>query len=197
MLEKYKSFYNFLISPIAKFFLRIGLTPNSITIFGLILFIISSYFCLIGKWYFTLIFVICGSIMDGIDGVMARIGEKKSTFGAVLDSTSDRITEMAILGSLLFFYLYSSLPYKLYAAIVCYISLCVSLLISYIKARCEGEGIKCNKGIIQRPERLILISIGFLLGYFQMFIILCILSLVGTITVFERLLEAKKTPPTS
>ncbi|MCX7726575.1 MAG: hypothetical protein N2053_06970, partial [Chitinispirillaceae bacterium] len=78
-----------------------------------------------------------------------------------------------------------------------YISLCVSLLISYIKARCEGENIKCNRGIIQRPERLILLSLGLLLGYFPMFIILCIISFFGTITVFERMFEAGKNKSTS
>jgi hypothetical protein len=68
----------------------------------------------------------------------------------------------------------------------------MSLMVSYVKARCEGAGVSCNRGIMQRPERLILLCIGLLLGPRTMIFILGGLSILGAITVVERFFQAYK-----
>lgn len=193
MLEPLKPLYNATLKPAAHLCLRIGIHPNHVTLLGLLLFIIAGVYCARGAWITALALVITGSLADGLDGVLAREGNKKSRFGAILDSSCDRITEMALLGGLLYYYQHTLLFPK-YGPLLCYAALCMSVLISYIKARCEGEGIPCNRGVLQRPERLIALCIGLAFGPLVMLWILGAVTLVGFYTVIERFIEASKKP---
>lgn len=189
MIEGLKPFYNNTLRPVARLFSSIGLHPNYITLFGLLLFIGAAWFCAVSRWYYALTAVIIGSCMDGLDGILARENDMKSRFGAILDSTCDRISEIALLGGIAFFYMNSS-SYRFWGPVLCFIALNCSLLISYIKARCEGVGISCNRGILQRPERLILLSTGLLTGPSIMIWILVGFSVLGFATVIQRIFQA-------
>jgi CDP-diacylglycerol--glycerol-3-phosphate 3-phosphatidyltransferase len=189
MLESLKPLYNATLRPAARFCDRIGLHPNHITIFGLLCFIEAGVLTCLNSWHYALLLVIAGSLMDGLDGVLARESGKKSRFGAILDSSFDRLTEMALLGGLLVFYQEFE-KYREAGPILCFCVLSSSVMVSYVKARCEGAGIACSRGLMQRPERLILLSFGLLLGPYVMFWILIAMLTLGAVTVFQRFFEA-------
>ena len=166
------------------------------------LFAVAAWFAQQGRWKGALLLVIFGSLLDGLDGVLARESNQKSLFGAILDSSCDRLTEilllLGILGYLLSAPLISfnkealSISERAWGIVFCYAAITMSLMVSYVKARCEGAGVACNRGLLQRPERIILICCGLFFGPRPMNWILCAIALLGLITVIERLFHAYK-----
>lgn len=178
-----------ILTPICKAALKVGITPNAVTIFGTVGVIFTALFFYPRGDFVRgtpILMFFIGS--DLLDGTMARLSAKGATrWGALLDSTLDRISDSAILIGLLLYCIKekdSLIPLLL-------ISLVAGSLISYIKARAEGLGILCNGGIAERPERLILILAGLGcegLGIkYALAIFLWILTLVSLITVLQRL----------
>jgi phosphatidylglycerophosphate synthase len=193
MLENLKPLYNLSLRPVANQLNRIGIHPNHITFLGLLFFITATWFTISGKWTTALILLVIGSLMDGLDGVLARESGKKSIFGAIFDSSCDRLTEGFILFGLLVYYIFHPYTIKsfLYAGqYLAFASMCSSFMVSYVKARCEAENIPCNRGLLQRPERLIILLIGFLSGPVVMIWLLLFLTIFATITFIQRLFEA-------
>lgn len=189
MIENLKPFYNRTLRPAALLFSKAGLSPNHITIIGVILFAVSGYYCYVGKWYTALILVIAGSLMDGLDGVVARECGKISRFGAILDSCCDRITEIVLILGIMLFYA-ARAESGIWPVCLCFSSLSGSVMVSYVKARCEGAGVSCRRGIMQRPERLIIFCFGLLCGPEIMVWILAIVTFFTFVTVLQRLFEA-------
>jgi CDP-diacylglycerol---glycerol-3-phosphate 3-phosphatidyltransferase len=189
MIEGLKPLYNAVLRPAAGLFIRLGIRPNHITIAGTVIFCIAGYCAGIGRWHWALILVILGAFMDGWDGIVAREGGFSSTFGAILDSTCDRITEIAIFLGILVYYLYHPLGSG-WGTWLSFIAMSGSLMVSYVKARCEAEGLRCKGGILQRPERIIIICIGLLAGPEVMVWMLLVMSVFGWYTVVERLVTA-------
>jgi CDP-diacylglycerol---glycerol-3-phosphate 3-phosphatidyltransferase len=187
MLEPLKPLYNAVLKPAAKLLLRIGIHPNHITLFGLLLFILGGYFSAVSRWKYALIAVIAGALMDGLDGVLARESGKKTVFGAILDSNCDRLTEMALIGGVLSFFLTLENP-SIAGVIVCFTAVCASVMVSYVKARIEAAGIACSRGFLQRPERIIALCFGLFFGPKVMIWILAGISVAGFITFLQRLM---------
>ncbi len=189
MLENLKPAFNNVLRPIMKVFAWAGVHPNHLTIAGVALFGAAGYLASTGKWHWALGMLIAGALMDGLDGQLARECGKKSVFGAILDSSCDRITEMLLLLGLLVFYTHHSL-YSGWGVYLCFTAISGSVLVSYVKARCEGAGVSCSRGLLQRPERLILLGLGLLLGPKSMVWILVLVSVLALVTVMERLFMA-------
>ncbi|ORJ57189.1 phosphatidylinositol phosphate synthase [Mycobacterium simiae] len=148
-----------LTTPTARALLRVGLTPDAVTILGTIasvaaavtLFPIGKLFagaCVV--WFFVL--------FDMADGAMARERGGGTRFGAVLDATCDRISDGAVFGGLLWWIVFGLHDKPL--AIATLICLVTSQVISYIKARAEASGLRGDGGLIERPERLIIVLVG-------------------------------------
>ena len=189
MLEGLKPFYNGLLRPFARFLSRLGVYPNHLTLLGLCLFVTAGWMSGRGKWVWALFMVIAGSLMDGLDGVVARESGKKTVFGAILDSSCDRLTEIFLILGILVYYLKTP-QINIPGVVACFTGICGSVMVSYVKARCEGAGVACKRGLLQRPERLILLSIGLLAGPQTMIWILLGISALATFTVIQRLFEA-------
>jgi len=167
-----------------------GITPNGVTIFGAVGVIFTAlFFYPRGEFIRGTLLLMFFIGSDLFDGTMARLSAKGATrWGALLDSTLDRISDSVILIGLLLYLIKekdSLIPLLL-------IALVSGGLISYIKARAEGLGIVCNGGIAERPERLLLIlaGVGFEgLGIsYALSVFLWILALVSIVTVLQRLL---------
>ncbi len=146
-------------APVARAALRIGLTPDSITIVGttatvagaLTLFPMGKLFpgaCVV--WFFV--------VFDMLDGAMARERGGGTRFGAVLDAACDRISDGAVFCGLLWWIAFHMRDMPLVVATL--ICLVTSQVISYIKARAEASGLRGDGGIIERPERLIIVLTG-------------------------------------
>ncbi len=178
-----------IISPTARGLLRIGLTPNSVTVIGAGGVIATSLIAYPNGHLFGGTLVICAlALGDLFDGTMARLSQKgASKWGGFLDSTIDRVTDSAIALGLLIYLAKKndSLSYVLLVSIVS------GFLVSYIRARAESLQIECNGGFAERTERLIILltAIGFTglgVGYI-LAIGVWALALASMITVLQRL----------
>ena len=178
-----------LINPVARLALRIGLTPNSVTVLGAIGLVSSAMYFYINERYFvgTLVITVF-ALSDLFDGAMARISEQGSSlWGGFLDSTIDRITDSAIIIAILIPLISADDS----LALVGLTTLVTGLLIPYIRAKAESFNIQCSVGIAERTERLIILltAIGLHgLGVpYALAMGLWLLATLGVITVFQRI----------
>jgi CDP-diacylglycerol--glycerol-3-phosphate 3-phosphatidyltransferase len=146
------------ITPLCRFLLKMGVTANALSAVGGLGATVSSIvFFSRGHFFWGVIVTLFFILFDLLDGTLARLSPTGgSRWGALLDSTLDRISDAALAGSLIIFLMKSHdrlVPVML-------VGLVASGLVSYIKARAEGMGIACNGGIAERSERLTIILMG-------------------------------------
>ncbi len=187
MVESLKPFYTALLAPVARLAIKSKIHPNIITLAGVCVSLLAAWHAAQGKWFFAALYIGIGSCMDGLDGAVAR-QTKNSSWGAVFDSTSDRITEIAWLSGLLFFYINAS-GGRL-GAYMTFAAMSGSLMVSYVRARCEGVGVPCSSGMAQRPERILILVACLLAGKIVMVWGLVLLSVLTYATVVQRLIVA-------
>jgi phosphatidylinositol phosphate synthase len=151
--------YTKISTPVAKAALRAGLTPDSITIVGTAGTVVAALTLYpIGQLWWGSVAVWFFVLADMLDGAMARERGGGSRFGAVLDATCDRIGDGAIFGGLLWWAAFGMDSAALVVATL--ICLVTSQVISYIKARAEASGLEGGGGLIERPERLMIVLFG-------------------------------------
>ncbi len=177
-----------LTNPLVPLISRLKLTPNMMTFTGIILNLVAAvvigFGCLLAG---GIIFLLAG-LFDLLDGALARYMEKTTRFGALLDSTADRITEGAIFLSLIFVTGVSVWPFNVtWELVLIFLALIGSYLTSYIRARAEGLNIDCTVGLFTRVERVIILALGLLLS--QVFIALAIVVVLSFVTVGQRLVH--------
>ena len=181
------------INPIASGALRLGLTPNAVTLIGALGLISSAlYFYPKGDFFLGTILISLFALSDLFDGAMARISQQgASAWGGFLDSTIDRLTDSAILIGVGLFLISSNDP----ITPVVLGALVLGSLVPYIRAKAESMQIECSGGIAERTERLIiaLTAIGFEgLGVpFSLAIGMWLLLFLAAITVVQRILIVK------
>jgi phosphatidylinositol phosphate synthase len=177
---------------------RTRVTPNALTTAGVSLCLAASvvvFFEYRSPWLYywlgAFLFVV-GSILDILDGALARAGGKTTPFGAFLDSTTDRVGEAAMLGAIaLIFHRYDH-PVALALA---FAGVAGSLLVSYTRARAEALGLKGDVGIGSRAERVVVISAGLVLAPISIWLLVGAISLLTAtawITVVQRILFVRK-----
>jgi len=183
-----------LINPLARAALRVGLTPNSVTILGALgLTISAAYFYSKEEYFVGTLVITVFALSDLFDGAMARISEKGATsWGGFLDSTIDRVTDSAIVISL-------ALPLIRNEDLLAYpavVALVTGVLIPYIRAKAESFDIACSVGITERTERLIIILVAAGFHGLGVPYILAVgiwtLAILGLVTVFQRLQVVRK-----
>lgn len=146
------------INPLGARLARAGITPDQITITGTVGATASALIFFTQGWWFSGTMLIWGFVMlDVLDGAVARAGGNTSKFGAVLDSTGDRLVDAAVFGSIGWYFARHDQPWMLAGALLC---LVLGQLTSYIRARAEGVGLSATVGIAERAERLIIILVG-------------------------------------
>jgi CDP-diacylglycerol--glycerol-3-phosphate 3-phosphatidyltransferase len=167
---------------------RSGLTPNILTLINLALNLVAAYVIATGHFLPGGVLILCSGLFDLLDGALARFTKRTTRFGAVLDSTVDRVSEAATLCGLLIWYVSqegATLEVMLVLAV-----LVGSFLVSYIRARAEGVGWQCQVGLFTRAERVIVLAIGLLINRVfahSVFVALCILAVFVFVTVAQRL----------
>jgi CDP-diacylglycerol--glycerol-3-phosphate 3-phosphatidyltransferase len=146
------------LNPFGARLARAGITPDFITILGTVGAVAASlYFFTNGYWFWGA-FAVWGCVMlDMVDGAVARASNRVTKFGAVLDSTCDRVADAAIFGSIGWYFARHDQPWMLAACLLC---LVLGSLTSYIRARAEGMGMTATVGIAERAERLIIVLVG-------------------------------------
>jgi CDP-diacylglycerol---glycerol-3-phosphate 3-phosphatidyltransferase len=183
-----------LITPVAAFALRMGVTPNAVTWVGAIGVVAASLsFYPQGEFFIGTLVICLLALSDLFDGTMARLSSSGSSrWGSFLDSTIDRVTDSAILLGVSIYLINQNDP----LAYVALVTLLSGLLVPYIRAKAESFGIACSGGIAERTERLIisLAAIGFDgLGVpYVLAIGLWSLAALGIFTVFQRMHIVKR-----
>ena len=179
--------------PVVGALSKSGITPNALTLINLALNIAAAYVIATGHFLVGGVLILGSGLFDLLDGALARFNKQTTRFGAVLDSTVDRISEAATLCGLLIWYV-SQEGATLETALVLVV-LVGSFLVSYIRARAEGLGWQCQVGLFTRAERVIVLAIGLLLGGVStigVFVALCVLALCVLVTVAQRLVYLSK-----
>jgi CDP-diacylglycerol--glycerol-3-phosphate 3-phosphatidyltransferase len=179
------------IAPLGRSLAHAGVSPDMVTVAGTIGATVSALVFYPRGIFFVGTLFIWGFVMfDMVDGAVARAGGLSSRFGAVLDSSCDRVADAAVFATLAWWFARHDQPALLAASLLC---LVLGSLTSYIKARAEGAGFTCNVGIAERTERLIIVLVGtgltgwpFRLPYVQA-IALWLLVVASAITVVQRL----------
>ena len=175
-------------TPIVTFLHKLKISPNLLSVFGLILGIIAAVFIALDDLILAALFLVIGAIADLFDGSLARKFNKETNFGAFLDSVIDRLQELSIfIGAT--YLLISKENYEW--AILPVLTLGLSFLVSYSRARGEGLGIQTkDSGIVTRPERLLILIIGLITD--QFIIAMVIVSLTSLISFIQRVRAISK-----
>jgi CDP-diacylglycerol--glycerol-3-phosphate 3-phosphatidyltransferase len=135
------------------------LTPNAISMMGLLGNLIAAALVTQRLFFLAGIAFILGSVMDTLDGRYSRMSGKGSLFGAFLDSTLDRIEEGIVLAAVAGYFAAEG---RDFAAAMCVVAVLFSLMVSYTRARAEALGVECKVGLATRPVRVVILSIGLL-----------------------------------
>jgi len=212
------------IDPVVKVFIKLGLTPNAVTTIGFCLNVGVAIIFILGAeegnrgdmsyvgWAGALI--LFAGLFDMLDGQVARLGNMKSTFGALYDSVLDRYSELIMFLGICY---YLVGHHYFLSSIFAFFALMGSMMVSYVRARAEGLGIECKGGLMQRPERVVTIGLCAVLcglstlyigGNYKLYIPgikfhvfetmsiftipIAIVAVLTNITAFKRLMDAKK-----
>ena len=187
-----------LITPLARLLLRVGISPNAMTVAGAVgTWLSALYFFPRGYFFVGTLVVTIFLLSDLFDGTMARLdGSKGSRFGALLDSTLDRISDSLIIIALIIwagsanFNADENFFDSGQTVALLLIALLSGFLISYVRAKAEGLGISCDVGIAERPERLIVLLVGT--GFYGLGVMgalpvaLLLLLCINVMTVIQR-----------
>lgn len=155
------------INPLVKFLIRMGFTPNAVTVVGLLLNVGVAVIFIIGAeegnrgdlsyvgWAGALI--LFAGLFDMLDGQVARLGNMSSSFGALFDSVLDRYSELIMFLGICYYLIGH---HYFLSSLLAFIALIGSMMVSYIRARAEGLGIACKDGLMQRPERVVTVALS-------------------------------------
>ena len=166
--------FKWFLDPLGGFLNRLGLTPNMMTMLGLIGNSLGAYYLARGDMLTGGILVLLMTPIDALDGTMARLRGEPSDFGAFVDSVTDRYSELIIYGGLLYYFLSLGDPL---GGLLVFGAAAGSVLVSYVKARAEGLGYEAKIGLLTRVERYIVLAPSLVFN--QVFIGLGIIALFG------------------
>ena len=203
------------INPFVRLLIRMGVTPNTVTTIGLLgnlaaaaRFVYAALTAWPGELHYGLVTLagavtIAFSLFDMLDGQVARLGGMTSRFGALYDSVLDRYCELLTLGGIAYYLICTGYAW---GALITFLALIGSVMVSYVRARAEGLGIECKVGFMQRPERVVVTSLGALaagitgmsadpMKFDAMYILIVamgIIAVLANITAFARVAHCHK-----
>lgn len=177
LASRLDSWLEFAFSPFKK-----GINPNAFTLLGLAFSLLTAFCIASGRLRVGGILTLLAGAFDILDGAAARIYRRNTRFGILLDSVVDRYSDMLVYMGLIVYYAHQRWMANL--ILVCVV-LMASMLIPYIRARAETLMPDCSGGLMERPERVILLSAGLMFNLLTP--VLWVLAILGHITVFQRL----------
>ena len=178
--------------PVTRFLARSGVSPNILTIMGLAVAGASAYLLSIGLLWPGAVVMLAAGVFDMFDGALARATGSVSRFGALLDSVVDRVSELVVLLGLLVYFAQRS---SIEGTVLVYLALAGSVMVSYLRARAEGMGIDCQVGIMTRPERIVVLTLGLIVSEWWETAVLVALGVIAGLSVItsgQRLIHARQ-----
>ncbi len=183
----------YLTEPVVRLLARTPVTPSTITWLGFLLAVGAAVLVAMEYLVAAGFVVLIAGFFDILDGALARRTNQITRFGAILDSTLDRLSEAVLLLGILWLFLLTGKQPVLFtfltrewSVLLIFVALLGSLLVSYIRARAETMGLECQVGLFTRGERVVLLVLGLWLN--QLIIVLSIIALFSFVTVVQRLL---------
>jgi CDP-diacylglycerol--glycerol-3-phosphate 3-phosphatidyltransferase len=204
-----------IFKPIGRNLAARGVSPDHLTILGVILSLLAALLLGRGSFLAAGFTMLLAGLFDILDGDVARARGIVSAFGAFLDSTLDRVSEGALYVGLAYFYFTRSQSATVWMrgmfegsaewgdadgptlGVLALATLILSFLVSYTRARAEGLGMECRVGIMERPQRLLTLGVGALLGHWFMPGVLGVLFILTLVTVLQRVYHVRKLTQTN
>jgi CDP-diacylglycerol--glycerol-3-phosphate 3-phosphatidyltransferase len=170
------------LDPVGGFLNRIGLTPNTVTLLGVIGNIVAAYFIIRGQIVTGGIIMLIVWPIDALDGTMARLRGEASDWGAFVDAVSDRYSELILLGGLLYHFALTS---QHVGEVVTFAAAAGSILVSYVKARAEAQSFSAREGLLTRAERYLVLGPSLLFN--APLIGVWIIAILANFTALQRI----------
>ncbi len=178
----------FIIDPIVTFMARYKLSPDMLTVVGMLSHFLFAWLIAIGEIRWAGVALLVLAPLDAFDGALSRkLGRKQGGFGAFLDSTLDRLAEIILFGGFIYYYMVQDDPQMLAVA---YVAVTGSLMVSYSRARAESLGYDCKVGLASRVERYFFLIIMLILNLPN--IALWVLALLTYFTLAQRMYHVWK-----
>lgn len=181
------------IGPVGRAVAASGISPDAVTAVGVVLQMIAAFWIIEGRLVAAGLVSAAAAGMDLLDGAVARARGTVNKFGALLDSTTDRMADALVFIPVAWLYGVSpdvARRDEPWVAAVALVALVASFLVSYVKARAEGLGYECNVGFAERAERMILMIVALVFDFVPIAVV--VVSVAATITFIQRLVYVKK-----
>jgi CDP-diacylglycerol--glycerol-3-phosphate 3-phosphatidyltransferase len=179
------------LAPLVTVLERAGVSPMAVTIAGLALSFVGAGFVAAGRLRVGALALVVSGLCDTIDGSLARSAGQASRFGAFIDSTLDRVAELAFFSALVYHYASAGGRWSGAMIMLTLAALAGSLLTSYARARAEGLGLECTVGVLERPERIALLVVGLAFGHAVLSPVIALLAVLSLYTFIQRVLHVR------
>ena len=191
LVEYRKALAYRLTEPVARLLSGTPITPNIVTWFGFLLAVGAAVLIITGHLFIAGLVVLAAGFFDILDGTLARHINRSSRFGAILDSTLDRLSEAVLLIGIMVVYAGEQ---SMVGIVLAAAALIGSVLVSYTRARAEALGLDCQVGILTRAERVIILVLGLLLNDIDnaLIIALAVIATFSFFTAGQRLFHVWK-----
>jgi CDP-diacylglycerol--glycerol-3-phosphate 3-phosphatidyltransferase len=183
------------VAPVVTRLVRAGVSPDAVTITGTVGSVAAAVLLVgTGRLWWGAVAVTVFVLLDMLDGALARARGGGSVFGAVLDSVGDRAADAAIFGALVWWF--SGAGDNRLLVLLALLCLVLGMLTSYVKARAEGAGLRCDVGLVERTERLVLVLVGT--GFaglgvpYALHVMLWVLLVGSAVTVVQRFVAVRR-----
>lgn len=175
------------LDPVGAFFNRLGILPNTMTLIGLAGTVVGAILLAMGKITVGGIVIMFMGLVDSLDGTMARLRGMPSDFGAFVDSVTDRYSELAIYGGLLYYFLQKGDAIPILGV---YLAASGSVLVSYIRARAASLGMDTKVGFLGRFERYLVLAPSLILSIPMVGV--WIIAVLANITAIQRIIDVRR-----
>ncbi|MEZ5064194.1 MAG: CDP-alcohol phosphatidyltransferase family protein [bacterium] len=171
-----------ILRPLTQALIRARIHPNTLTLFGLVISLASGWVYAGGTLALAAFLLLLAGVFDLLDGAVAREGRRISRYGAFLDSSLDRYAEIFVFAGILW-----RCQGEPFTQIAIVFAITGSLMVSYTKARAEGLGVEVSGGLLQRPERIVLLALGSFFGEMGLRLVVWVLALLANHTAIQRM----------
>jgi CDP-diacylglycerol---glycerol-3-phosphate 3-phosphatidyltransferase len=191
-----KTKFKILLQPLIGSLVRLRLNPNWLTTLSFFIIVAAAVEFGRGSLRWGAALLLAGGLLDMLDGAVARASNRVTRFGALYDSTLDRYAEIMVFFGIAYYFVNKTgqgSEHGLMVSMMVFIAMAGSLMVSYVRARAEGLNFECKVGLMQRPERLIGISIGAMISDNWLIGMLVLIAVFANFTAIQRLFYIWKT----
>jgi len=187
MLGHYKAPLHRVFDPVARLLLRMGARPNHMTVLGLGVSVAAAYVFSVGRLRWGAVLLAVAGLFDFFDGAVARLAGSDSDYGAFLDSVVDRYSDVAVVLGILVYYQQRN---DTMGAVLTMATLAGTVMTSYTKARAQSIGVRCDIGVVERPERLIALIAGATFNLLTP--AMALLAVLTNVTALQRIIYTRR-----